>query len=209
MSKNTRTRILLTAIAALLLVTMAVGGTLAWLVDDTDKITNTFSTSDVGVELEETKGTYDEETKTYDFKMIPGHMIQKDPTVKLTAGSEESYVFVEITESANFDDYMGYDLADGWTVLDIKNNSAENDTYIIWRTMTAGEEKAVLANNQVTVHNGVTKADMEAAKTNVPTIEFKAYAVQKNYMNDTPFTPAQAWSAVSNPTDDPTIVPTT
>ena len=53
MSKNTRTRILLTAVAALLLVAMTVGGTLAWLQDTSDTVENTFTASNIDVELDE------------------------------------------------------------------------------------------------------------------------------------------------------------
>ena len=190
MSKNTRTRIILTAVAALLLVTMAVGGTMAWLVDNSEPVTNEFEISKVGVELDETEATY---------KMIPGHTIAKDPNVKLTENSEDSFVFVKVTESANFDDYMTYGLADGWEVLE--GYDKEADEYIVYRTMKAADPAvSILADNKVTVKDGVTNAMMDTAQTNVPTLTFVAYAVQQYKTNGSPFTATEAWAAYSNPT---------
>lgn len=45
MSKNTRNRILLTAVAALLLVAVAVGGTVAYLNATSNAVVNTFTPS--------------------------------------------------------------------------------------------------------------------------------------------------------------------
>ncbi len=48
----------------------------------------------------------------------------------------------------------------------------------------------VLRDNKVTVKDSATKADMEAAKTNAPTLTFTAYAVQKDGIDDA----ATAWA---------------
>lgn len=189
MSKNTRTRILLVAVAALLLVTLTVGGTMAWLVANTDALTNEFETSKVDVELDETVTTY---------KMIPGHTIDKDPTVKLVEGSEDSFVFVKVTESTNFDDYMTYTLAEGWFYME--NYDGTEDEYYIYRTMTASDTAvSILKGNKVTVKDGVTTEMMTAAQTNKPTLTFTAYAVQQYKTNGTPFTVTEAWAAYNNP----------
>ena len=62
----------LALLAALVLVIgCIIGGTLAWLTAKSDVVTNTFTTSDITVELKETTGTQ--------YKMIPGYAIRKDP----------------------------------------------------------------------------------------------------------------------------------
>lgn len=172
MSKNTRTRILLTAVAALLLVTMAVGGTLAWLTDSTATIINTFTESDVDIDLTETLPA----NKT--AKMVPGTTIDKNPAVEVKAGSEACYVFVKIEKSTNkaFDDYLTYTIAEGWTEI--------GNTGVYWRQVDAataadGEAYDVLAGNKVSVKKGVTKEMMdELTSANYPTLTFTAYAVQ-------------------------------
>lgn len=71
-------------------------------------VVNTFSPSDIQVELTETEEPY---------KMIPGYTIHKDPAAKILAGSEDCYLFVELEKSANFDDYMEFTMAEGWQEL--------------------------------------------------------------------------------------------
>ena len=57
-------------LALVLLAVCAVSGTLAWLTAKSDTVVNTFTTSDIKVELTETNETY---------KMVPGYDIHKDP----------------------------------------------------------------------------------------------------------------------------------
>ena len=97
-------------LALVLLAVCAVSGTLAWLTAKSDVVTNTFTTSDIKVELKETTGT--------EYKMIPGYTISKDPKATVLAGSEDCYLFVKLEKSSNFDTYLEYAIADGWTKLD-------------------------------------------------------------------------------------------
>ena len=85
-------------LALVLLTGGAVGGTLAWLTANSTPVENTFTTSNIGVSLTE---------KETEFKMVPGHSIDKDPRVTVTANSEDCYLFIEVTES-NIKDYIKY-----------------------------------------------------------------------------------------------------
>lgn len=67
--------------AMLLIVGVVIGSTLAWLTAKTETVTNTFTTSDINIELKETKGTKTDNTH-YSFKMIPGYTIEKDPEAR-------------------------------------------------------------------------------------------------------------------------------
>ncbi len=165
---------------------VAVGGTVAWLTDSTEAVKNTFTTSDVDIELTETKS---------DFKMIPGYTIEKDPTVTVTADSEKCYVFVKVEKSANFDNHMEYTMAEGWTAL-------ENVTDVFYRVVNdtdADQKFAVIKDNTVTVKDTVTKANMdELTKDTYPTLTVTAYASQYMKNNTENFTAAEAWANVSN-----------
>ena len=98
--------------AAMMVVGIAAGGTLAWLVSKPDSVTNTFTTSDVDITLTEPEG----EKNDYKFQMVPGKTITKDPKVTVTADSLDSYIFVEITKSDNYDQFLdSYAVATGWT----------------------------------------------------------------------------------------------
>ena len=176
----------LTMILAFALVfALGVGGTLAWLTATDDPITNTFTTSDITVELAETKSN---------FQMVPGHTIDKDPKVTV-GGDVDAYVFVKVEESENYDEYMTYAIAEGWTLVPGQTNVY----YLTVAKDATIKTFSVLANDQVTVLGSVTKADMEDAKTSAPTLTFTAYASQMKQNADTTFSPEQAWANVANP----------
>ena len=174
-------------LALAMIVVCVVGGTLAWLTATTPEVKNTFTTSDIDITLAETTGT--------SYQMIPGYTIAKDPKVTVLAGSEKCYLFVKVVKSANFDTFMTYDMADGWTALDGVNGVY----YRVVDTADMGTAYSVLANDRVTVRDTVTKADMNALKADdaiQPTLTFTAYACQYNNSNNTHFDAAAAWAKV-------------
>ena len=162
----------------------AVGSTIAWLKDQTKTITNTFTTAKVDIDLTEPIG----EENDYEFIMSPGVAISKDPEVTVKANSEDSYIFVKITESSNFDDYLSYEVADGWTLV-------EGETNVYYRNYTFNQEDVVyqiLKNNQVLVTEDVTYDELYDLYGNYPTLSFTAYAVQMEDGKDK-FTVSEAW----------------
>lgn len=188
MKRKQTNRAIIVLLAMALVLGCAIGGTVAWLTDETEEVKNTFTTSDVDIDLTETTGT--------SYKMVPGDEITKDPKVTVKAGSEKCYVFVKVEKSETFDTFMTYDMAEGWTVLD----DATGVYYQIVNASTADQNFAVLANDKVTVKDTVTKANMDALTTeaDLPTLTFTAYACQwaKGATN---FEPAAAWAQVSTP----------
>ena len=180
-------------LALTLLVVGVVAGTLAWLTAKSDTVTNTFTTSDITVKLEETKGT--PVTSGKEFKMIPGYTISKDPTATVLAGSEECYLFVKLDESTNFKNYMTYEMDEGWTVVPGKTNVYFRKVL----TANIGKPYSVLKGDQVTVKGTVTKEMMETAEQDKPTLKITAYASQLYKNATTEFPVAEAWANV-NPT---------
>ena len=175
------------AVTALLLVLcFAIGGTLAWLVDESDKVVNTFTYGDINIELSETTGT--------NYKMIPGNDITKNPKVTVEANSEACWLFVKVEKSDNYADYLAnYTIADGWNELDGVAGVYYRE--VDAATALAGEDYQVLAGDKVTVLDTVTKSMMEDIKNNVvdePTLTFTAYAVQKDGFD----TAALAWAEI-------------
>ncbi len=81
----------------------AVGGSLAYFTDTTETVKNTFTVGKVDITLDEIDldGTGEnprtEEGNDYTEKIMPGVSFAKDPTITLEAGSEESYVFLDMT----------------------------------------------------------------------------------------------------------------
>ena len=182
-------------LALTLLVVGVVAGTLAWLTAKSDVVTNTFTTSDIKVELKETTGTT--------YKMIPGYTISKDPKATVLSGSEECYLFVKLEKSQNFDTFLTYEMAEGWMKLDGVTDTVYYRV-VDGTTNQIGKAYNVLANDQVTVKGEVTKERMKALTTDTyPTLTITAYASQlykNNNATDNTFTAAQAWkNAQSTP----------
>lgn len=181
--KGANIKVAATLLAIVLLISCGIGGTIAWLKDNSTTITNTFTASDLSITLSETKPA----GKT--AQMIPGATIPKNPKVTVSDDSVDCYVFVKIEESANFSDFMTYSVASDWTKL---------DDGVYWREVTANtsREFAILAGDCVVVKSDVDKADMAAAKNSNPTLSFAAYAIQsanlKNASNERP-SPAEIW----------------
>ena len=183
--RGVASKTLVLALAVMLIVGATIGGTIAWLTDKTDAVTNTFTVGDINITLNETKS---------DFKMVPGNVIDKDPVVTVVDGSEDCYLFVKIEKSTTLDKYISYTVASGWTELD----NVDGVYYRVVNATDGTKSFSVLANDQVTVNEGVTKADMEALKAEnatQPTLTFTAYAVQKDNID----TAALAWEKITNP----------
>lgn len=193
-----KTLIAITAVVLVLFCT--VGATLAWLVDTTGEVKNTFTYGDINIALTETTGTQ--------YKMVPGNTISKDPKVTVKANSEACWLFVKVTKSNNFDKFMTYTMADGWTQL--TDNGNKDVVGVFYREVAANKTDsvfAVLKNNKVAVKGTVTKDDFkgllsteEGGETtyDYPTLTFDAYAVQKDNVT----TAYAAWE-IANPTTNP------
>lgn len=187
-------------VALVLVLCCAMGGTLAWLVDSTTEVKNTFTYGDINIGLSE--------SENLNLKMIPGNDIKKDPTVTVKANSEDCWLFVRVKASDNFDTFMTYAVEEGWTLYDTDKTgsnieTAGNDDYVIYRKVTAADEDQefnVLKDNTVTVKDAVTKKMLNAldkdedgsakTETTYPTLTFTAYAVQ----SDNVTTVADAWT---------------
>lgn len=173
-------------LSAALIVCATVAGTLAWLTDTTDPVVNTFTVGDINITLTE--------SENLDLKMVPGRTITKDPKVTVKKGSEACWLFVKVVKSGNFDSFMTFEIANGWTEL-------TEGSGVYYRNV--GDESAVVATdapfnvisgNKVTVKNTVTKADLNGlTEATYPTLTLTAYAVQRAGFENA----ADAWAEAS------------
>lgn len=172
---------LTTVLAIVLVVALSVAGTYAYLTDKTGPVVNTFTVGNVNIDLTENTGEF--------YKMVPGTTIGKDPKVTVKADSEACWLFVKVEKSANFADFLTYDMANGWTAL-------PNVDGVFYRQVEAGtadQDFAVLANNTVSVKSDVTKTMMDGlTDATRPTLTFTAYACQTAGID----TAAKAWAEV-------------
>ncbi len=187
-----RKRSIALVLAVFALMLGSVFGTLAWLTAESETVTNTFTTSDITVTLQEKTGT--------EYKMVPGCEIGKDPKVTVATGSEPCYLFVQLEKFSNFDTYLTYERADGWKQLeDEKGASVPGVYYREITTADMGNEFSVLKDDKVMVKEDVTKEQMNAlTKENYPTLKVTAFASQLMKDNDSEFTEIEAWRNVSN-----------
>lgn len=199
---------LLIPIMVLILVIGVVGGTLAWLTDKTDPVTNTFTVGDINITLDE--------SPNLDLKMVPGYSIDKDPVITVDSDSEKCYVFVKVEEKGvtymneneevtiPFSNYISYKVSDDWTKLEgvegvdnvwyqiIEPNGEESKLGIIGYETDDG-----FIADKVLVNDTVTKGMLDKAANDNPTLKFTAYAIQYMKDNNNYFEPADAWAELN------------
>ena len=186
-----------------LVVALGANATLAWLTDTTQEVENTFTVGNIDITLTETGAANADQDEALEnsFKMVPGSVIDKNPTVTVEAGSEACYLFVQVTESSSLKDYIEYrvisDDREGWKQLkgvagvyyrEVAATSVDTPFSVIEDLQ--GED------NQVKVKDTVTKSMMDKIEDGTvvqPTLTFKAYAVQKDNIADA----ADAWAAAT------------
>ena len=178
---------------AAILVAGSVAGTFAYLAMKTTPITNTFTAGNIEITL--TEGS--ESAKTFSYKMIPGQVYTKDPKVTVEAKSEKCWLFVKIDKSTNFDTFLTYNMAEGWTELD----SSGSGVYYRVVDVSAADTDAVFAvfdGNKLTAKSDATKAEYETL-TNALYLNVTAYAVQYDGFGEQEFDAllANAWGIAS------------
>lgn len=218
--KNNGTKIVVTLLAVVLLIGCTAGATLAWLMDTTDPVTNTFTVGEVDIELNEHSYNTDDDNKvtttisnTNEYPLIPGTSYGKDPKVTVLEDSEDCYLFIRIQEINNPALYLDYeynldlgtaDPSDDWILL--KGEGTADKVY--YRVVPKGTGASgwnllkgddTHATGVVTVKGGIINADKTPGEGEVnmpddnaqPQIIFTAYAVQSANR-----TVSQAWELV-------------
>ena len=187
--KHSPLRIFLLSFCLCVLIFSAVGGSLAWLMTETDPVVNTFTYGHIKIGLTETTGDH--------YKMTPGKELAKDPRITVKADSEACWLFVKIEESQDkaLRDFVEYTVADGWTPL-------ENIPGVYYRTVdavVADESFPVIKDDKVKVKGSVTQEMLEELNdTNYPKLTITGYAVQRDAEIDEIDTAAEAWALVAN-----------
>ena len=201
-----KARKILVSLAALALVAaISIGGTLAYLTSK-DEVVNSFTVGSVGITLDEaavdTDGTPLTNVARRDnntYKLMPGRLYTKDPTVHIDANSEDSYIFVKVEngisafEAATNTAEGGYkQIAEqitghGWAAL-----AGHQGVYYKEYTTTNTVKDEVVFDNFKIADNAQSVTDWGTATSAKITVT--AYAIQKDGMADA----ADAWSKLTN-----------
>lgn len=210
---KTKTKALGLMMAAVLLVTAMIFGTMAYLTS-TDEVVNTFTVGSVAIQLDEAKANTDgtlvegaDRVDANSYKLLPGHTYAKDPMVTVLSGSENSYIRMTVTVSkaaeldAIFDPqkanllsiFNGYD-STNWIYQGETDDTTNNTrTYEFWYkdTVSALEEDVALDAlfDSITVPGEINNDQLKTIEG--MTITVNAYAIQADGFNDA----AAAWAA--------------
>lgn len=200
MTKKTRRAKARRALLALslVLVTMlvTVGGTLAWLTASSDPVVNSFTASNIAVELEETKQSDGSDlTDDWTAQLVPGMTYTKNPTAAVASPTDvDALLFVKIEETGNTFgneglrcyDYTVDEGADKWQAV-------TGHPGVYYRKVLKAEigtKYRIIVNDQVTVNTNLTKEDMPSGDVK---LTFTAYAHQLYKTNTVEFTAVEAW----------------
>lgn len=200
--KNINTKVVVLILVLILAVGVVIGGTAAWLSAKTDPVVNTFTYGDINITLIETDtDDGDDDPNTNKYKMMPGQEIAKDPKITVLKGSEDSWLFVKLEKSENFDDFLEYEIAEGWTAL-------EDQEGVYFRTVAYSDEDQefdVIKDDTVIVKENVTKEMLNALDstedTKYPTLTITAYAVQYDAEIEAIDSASKAWSLITEKQD--------
>lgn len=204
--KSASRKLTVVLLSVILVLCCTIGGSLAWLMDTSNTVTNTFTVGDIDIVLKEhslvngvLSGKEVEANIEDTYKILPGTTQPKDPFVRFTKESEACWLFVKIDEENNTVagknyKYVTYTVDSAW-------KSVEGTTNVYYIDLTNGglvnarTEKNILADLQVSYSSELTKEDLNSVTdNNEPQLIFTAYAVQKEAANDA----AAAWNLVKD-----------
>lgn len=192
-----KTKAMVLAVCAVLLVVTTVFVTMAFLTSTTDVVTNTFTVGKVAITLDEAKvDSYGSQVSSSsrvtsnNYTLIPGHSYLKDPTVHFQPGSEASWLFVKVENGisaieANTSSSLSIanQITDnGWTAL-----TGVNNVYYRW----AEANKSTNVRDYDVFGTFAVNSGADTASYASSTIKITAYAIQADG-----FTTANAaWTA--------------
>ena len=176
------------AISLMLILNISLLSSWAWLTSRTDPVVNTFVFGDLSLTLTETDTDADGDPGTNIYPIRPGGIVAKDPVLSVTCENSGCWLFVKLTRSEGFDQYLEYSVADGWTDLDGRG-------VIYYRQVErkdGPQNFGVIANDTVSVKDSVTKEVLsELTENTYPTLTVTGYAVLDEQGLDTA---ADAWT---------------
>ena len=216
--KNSKLRRALLLLAcAVMLVSLSVGATLAYLMDD-DEVKNTFTVGEVYIELDETDkdgsntnpnegANHTGRDKENTYHIVPHATFDKDPIVWVKETSDKAYLFIKVTNeiagieaNAEGRDTIHVQIQNsGWTELE-----ASGDTTVYYQlydpaTLSKENVNAYEAPDwkfatftHVYIADDLNSDDIAAYKDK--TIVVHAYAIQYAGFENKP---ADAWTALN------------
>ena len=161
----TKAKLLIIIAALLCAVTAVAGVTVALLTSVAGPVENVFTIGNITISLTETTGD--------SYQLIPGKTVEKNPKVLVKGGSEDCWLFIKVTKSQGFDDYVTSVIDSDWTHL----GGYDGVYYRKVIRSGADQEFSILDGDAITVREDLTEEKMSAILV-FPKINFEAYAIQ-------------------------------
>ena len=162
-----RSKALLLALCALMLVVTTVFTTLAYLTD-TESVTNTFTIGNVAITLDETKVDANGDPATpatrvsddQSYKLVPNKTYTKDPVVTVLANSEAAYVFVKVENNIAAIEADSNPIA---TQITTTNGWTELESGVYYKTVnTSAVDQPLTVFSSVTIDGDVDEQGLTA-----------------------------------------------
>lgn len=191
-------------LCAALLVGGTIAGTVAYLTAKTGPVTNTFTSGNVAITLNETDvddDTNENDNVTVDgvvrdtanaYHLIPGETYTKDPAVYVAANSEDSWIFVKVVNQL-----ASYEAADNTIAAQIKANGwteLTKDSGIYYKSYTKATTEQKLPVFGTLTIDAAEQLGADWTAVSGKTITVTAYAVQASNGNNSTFSVEQAWA---------------
>lgn len=198
---RTKTKALVLALCAVLLVVTTVFVTMAFLTSE-DSVQNTFTVGKVEITLDEAKvDSYGNEianaerVKGNEYKLIPSHTYVKDPTIHVDSNSEDCYLFVKIQNDLGSDGVINGIANNGWVLVEGTQDVycyygvTDGETNSTKQIVKPGEDKKVF--DTFTFGEKANPNNYDTATKNAKII-VTAYAIQADGLSEK--TPAEIWA---------------
>ena len=198
---RTKTKALVLALCAVLLVVTTVFVTMAFLTSE-DSVQNTFTVGKVEITLDEAKvDSYGNEianaerVKENEYKLIPSHTYVKDPTIHVDSNSEDCYLFVKIQNDLGSDGVINGIANNGWVLVEGTQDVycyygvTDGETNSTKQIVKPGKDKKVF--DTFTFGEKANPDNYDTATKNAKII-VTAYAIQADGLSEK--TPAEIWA---------------
>lgn len=198
---STTKKLVIAVVALSVAMCCMIGGTLAWLLAESNEVTNTFTVGNIEITLWEnnlqTDGTLgnEEVVKNDTYKVVPGATQPKNPTVTVKANSENCYVYMKVTNNMVLKidgqtvEVATYTVNTGWELIGEATDANTGVKTYLYRFNAI--QKLNAEDQDVTaLFNNITYADEEILLGNInelngKTIVIQAYAHQSDNVGQT------------------------
>ena len=191
---RTKTKALVLALCAVLLVVTTVFVTMAFLTSE-DSVQNTFTVGEVTISLDEldvddsdNDGFTTDRDKANEYKLIPGKTYKKDPTIHVGAKSEPCYLFVKVENGlvnaeADGNTTIAKQMENkGWFPVNGTEDVYYYGTLTTIAAVNGGQDKVVF--DEFTIDDSVEADDL--VKYADKEIKVTAYAIQAEALRTQP-----------------------